>query len=169
MRPCRAVPVNARPQGRAPGAHLARFRSGLHADGCTGINRLYGERVAEVACRAHVGRKFFDVRATTGSATTCEALDHIVGLYSLSRTCGVDRPTSDHASDKQEPDRCWPHSVNGSMRPVPSWRGVLTSRSIRNALTRWSALSRYVEYGRLETDNNAAERSLRGIAVGRKN
>lgn len=35
--------------------------------------------------------------------------------------------------------------------------------------TRWSALSRYVEDGGLEIDNNAAERSLRGIAIGRKN
>ncbi|MHC4055820.1 IS66 family transposase, partial [Bradyrhizobium sp. 25ACV] len=41
--------------------------------------------------------------------------------------------------------------------------------AIRYALTRWSALSRYVEDGGLEIDNNAAERSLRDIAVGRKN
>ena len=41
--------------------------------------------------------------------------------------------------------------------------------AIRYALARWQALTRYADDGRLEIDNNAAERSLRGIAVGRKN
>ena len=41
--------------------------------------------------------------------------------------------------------------------------------AIRYTLTRWTALTRYADDGRLEIDNNAAERSLRGIAVGRKN
>jgi hypothetical protein len=41
--------------------------------------------------------------------------------------------------------------------------------AVRYALTRWAALIRYAEDGRLEIDNNAAERSLRSIAVGRKN
>lgn len=41
--------------------------------------------------------------------------------------------------------------------------------AIRYALTRWTALTRYADDGRLEIDNNAAERSLRGIAVGRRN
>jgi transposase len=41
--------------------------------------------------------------------------------------------------------------------------------AIRYALTRWPALTRYVDDGRLEIDNNAAERALRSIAVGRKN
>ena len=39
---------------------------------------------------------------------------------------------------------------------------------IRYALARWPALTRYIDDGRLEIDNNAAERSLRGIAIGRK-
>ena len=41
--------------------------------------------------------------------------------------------------------------------------------AVRYALTRWAALTRYADDGRLEIDNNAAERSLRGVAVGRKN
>ncbi len=40
---------------------------------------------------------------------------------------------------------------------------------MRYALGRWSALSRYLDDGALEIDNNAAERSIRGIALGRKN
>ena len=41
--------------------------------------------------------------------------------------------------------------------------------AIRYALARWPALVRYVDDGRLEIDNNAAERALRGVAIGRKN
>lgn len=41
--------------------------------------------------------------------------------------------------------------------------------AIRYALTRWVALTRYVEDGRIEIDNNAAERALRVVALGRKN
>ena len=43
------------------------------------------------------------------------------------------------------------------------------AKAIRYALSRWVALTRYCEDGRIEIDNNAAERALRGIALGRKN
>ena len=41
--------------------------------------------------------------------------------------------------------------------------------AIRYAVSRWDALTRYIEDGHIEIDNNAAERSLRGVALGRKN
>ena len=44
-----------------------------------------------------------------------------------------------------------------------------TTVAIRYALSRWEALARYIEDGQIEMDNNAAERSLRGVALGRKN
>jgi transposase len=44
-----------------------------------------------------------------------------------------------------------------------------TTAAIRYALSRWGALTRFVDDGRIEIDNNAAERSLRGVALGRKN
>jgi transposase len=44
-----------------------------------------------------------------------------------------------------------------------------TTAAIRYALSRWDALTRYIEDGHTEIDNNAAERSLRGVALGRKN
>ena len=43
------------------------------------------------------------------------------------------------------------------------------AKAIGYVLTRWSALTRYVEDGRIEIDNNAAERALRVVALGRKN
>src|SRR5262249_57232196 len=44
-----------------------------------------------------------------------------------------------------------------------------TAKAVRYALVRWEALQRYVYDGRLEMDNNAAERALRAVALGRKN
>lgn len=70
-------------KGERPAQHLTRFSGHLHADGYAGFDRLYGDRIAEVACWAHVRRKFFDVHAATGSATAREALDHIAGLYAV--------------------------------------------------------------------------------------
>ena len=41
--------------------------------------------------------------------------------------------------------------------------------AIKYALTRWAALTRYVDDGRIDVDNNAAERAIRDVALGRKN
>lgn len=157
-------------KGERPAAHLGRFRGDLHADGYAGFDRLYGERVAEVACWAHVRRKFFDVHAATGSATAREALDHIAGLYAVEQDVRG-RPPGERRCERQA--RAGP--LLAAFRQWLDATGPKLARrsdlavAIRYALTRWSALSRYVEDGRLEIDNNAAERSLRGIAVGRKN
>ncbi|MBP2275983.1 hypothetical protein H4W01_001364 [Sphingomonas sp. PL20] len=142
----------------------------LHADGYAGFDRLYGERVAEVAWWAHVRRKFFDVQAATGSATAREALDHIAGLYATDQDVRG-RPPNERRCERQA--RAGPLLV-AFRKWLDATAPKLARRSdlavaIRYALTRWSALSRYVEDGGLEIDNNAAERSLRDIAVGRKN
>jgi transposase len=87
-----------------------------------------------------------------------------------SRTCGVD-PPDERRCERQA--RAGP-LLAAFRRWLDATAPKLARRSdlavaIRYALTRWSALFRYVGDGRLEIDNNAAERSLRGIAVGRKN
>lgn len=153
-----------------PAQHLARFVGSLHADGYAGFDRLYGDRIAEVACWAHVRRKFFDVHAATGSATAREALDYIAELYAVEDDVRG-RPPDERRSERQA--RAGPalaalrHWLDATL-PKLSRRSDLAG-AIRYALTRWSALTRYIDDGKLEIDNNAAERALRGIAVGRKN
>ena len=157
-------------KGERPAQHLTRFTGDLHADGYAGFNRLYGDRIAEVACWAHVRRKFFDVQAATGSATAREALEHIAGLYA------VEHDMRGHPPDERRCERrARAAPLIATFRdwldttlPKLSHRSELAV-AIRYALTRWPALTRYVDDGRLEIDNNAAERALRGIAVGRKN
>ena len=157
-------------KGERPAEHLARFRGDLHADGYAGFDRLYGDRIAEVACWAHVRRKFYDVHAATGSATAREALDHIAGLYAVEQDVRG-RPPDERQRERQaragpllDQLRCWLDLT----LPKLSRRSDLAV-GIRYALARWPALVRYVDDGRLEIDNNAAERSLRGVAIGRKN
>jgi transposase len=157
-------------KGERPAGHLRTFRGDLHADGYAGFDRLYGERIAEVACWAHVRRKFFDVHAATGSASAREALDHIAGLYAVEQDVRG-RPPDERRHVRQaragpllDAFRQWLDATG----PKLSRRSDLAV-AIRYALTRWTALTRYVDDGRLEIDNNAAERSLRGIALGRKN
>lgn len=153
-----------------PTQHLASFRGDLHADGYAGFDRLYGERIAEVACWAHVRRKFYDVHVATGSATAREALDHIAGLYAVEDDVRG-RPPDERRRKRQA--RAGPllaafRQWLDATEPKLSRRSDLAI-GIRYALARWTALTRYVDDGRLEIDNNAAERSLRGVALGRKN
>ena len=104
------------------------------------------------------------------SATAREALDHIAGLYAVERDVRGRLPDERrHARQARagpllDAFRQWLDATG----PKLSRRSDLAV-AIRYALTRWTALTRYADDGRLEIDNNAAERSLRGIAVGRKN
>ena len=59
------------------------------------------------------------------------------------------------------------HWLEGQLRAFP--RKSAIAEAIRYALTRWPALTRYLDDGRLEIDNNTAERAIRAIAIGRKN
>ena len=117
-------------KGERPAGHLARFRGDLHADGYAGFDRLYGDRIAEVACWAHVRRKFFDVHAATGSATAREALDHIAGLYAVEQDVRGRPRTSDGTRARPGPDRCSMHSVSGSMQRDRNCPGAPTLRSL---------------------------------------
>ena len=70
-------------KGERPRAHLASFTGVLQADAFAGFDRLYGDRIKEAACWAHVRRKFFDIHAALASPIAAEALDRIGRLYGI--------------------------------------------------------------------------------------
>ena len=157
--------------GEHPRAHLAGFRGALHADGYTGLDGLYeGGHVSEVACWAHVRRKFFDLHAGGTSPLATEAVRRIGLLYDVER--GIrGRPPDErvrarqqHAQPVLDDLHAW---LAATLGRIPG-RGDLAA-AIRYALSRWQALTRYVADGRLETDNNAVERAIRPLTLGRKN
>jgi transposase len=157
-------------KGERPVRHLSGFVGHVHADGYAGFNKVYGNKVTEVACMAHVRRKFFDIHAAKGSPLAREALDRIAELYAIEDEIRGAPP--DHRRSERQA-RAGPH-LKGLRAWLEATLPKLSRKSdlavaTRYALSRWRALERYVDDGHLEIDNNAAERALRGVALGRKN
>ncbi len=158
-------------KGEHPRAHLQNFRGTLQADGYAGFDQLYQTgRITEAACWAHVRRKFYDIAQAQASPIATEALARIAQLYAVESTLRG-QPPPQRAAIRQQ--RAGPLLVqlntwlNDVLMQIP--RKSALAEAIRYALTRWNALTLYVQDGRVEIDNNAAERALRGVALGRKN
>jgi len=158
-------------KGEHPVAHLKGFIGVLHADGCAGFNGLYQNgRISEAACWAHVRRKFFDVHAANGSAIAKEALDRIGALYAVEAAIkGLSPDERRRLRQAQSMAivvdlKSWAEAT----KPKLSARSELAA-AFRYMLSRWLALTRCFDDGRLALDNNPAERALRGVAIGRKN
>jgi transposase len=157
-------------KGQWPMQHLACFSGVLQADGYAGFDRLYGERIQEAACWAHVRRKFYDIQVAHASPIAAEALDRIGRLYAIEADVRG-RPADQRRDIRQAragPELASMHTWLHATLTLVSKKSELAI-AMRYALSRWTALTRYRDDGRLEIDNNAAERSLRPIALGRKN
>jgi transposase len=158
-------------KGDHPRDHLKNFKGTLHADGYAGFNGVFETGlVTEAACWAHVRRKFFDVHLATESPIAKEALDRIGALYKIESDIRG-KPPDERRRCREE--KTMPLLVGlktwlESTLPKLSGKSDLAA-AMRYALNRWDALIRYAHDGRIEIDNNAAERSIRGIALGRKN
>ena len=157
-------------KGERPRAHLASFTGVLQADAYAGFDRLYGEKIKEAACWAHVRRKFYDIHVSLASPTALEALEQIGRLYKIEEEIRG-RPPNERQAVRQaragpelESLHEWLHKTASTL----SKKSEL-AKAIRYALSNWVALTRYCDDGRLEADNNAAERALRVVALGRKN
>ena len=158
-------------KGAHPQAHLKSFKGILHADGYAGFNAIFETGVViEAACWAHVRRKFFDVHVASGSPIAKEALDHIAALYTLEADIRGKPP--------DERQRCRQDHAMPLITELKAWLEATVhklsgksdlAKAMRYALSRWPALCCYLDDGRVEIDNNVAERSIRGIALGRKN
>lgn len=157
-------------KGERPRAHLANFTGVLQADAYAGFDRLYGEKIKEAACWAHVRRKFYDIHVSLASPIALEALERIGRLYKIEEEIRG-RPPDERKAVRQaragpelESLHDWLHKTATTL----SKKSEL-AKAIRYALSNWVALTRYCNDGRLEVDNNAAERALRAVALGRKN
>lgn len=158
-------------KGEHPRAHLQNFRGTLQADGYAGFDQLYQTgRITEAACWAHVRRKFYDIAQAQASPIATEALARIAQLYAIESILRGQPPPqrSQIRQQRAAPLLAQLHVwLNEVLMQIP--RKSVLAEAIRYALTRWSALTHYLRDGRVEIDNNAAERALRGVALGRKN
>ena len=168
------------PDRKAEHAHalLKDCRGYLHADGYTGFGGLYKADpetgapapLTEVACWAHARRKIYDVHVATKSPAAAEALDMIARLFAIEADMRGRSP-AERVTARRE--RALP--VLAELRAfLDATLAKISGKSdfakaIRYANSRWTALTRYVDDGRLEMSNNAAERAIRPLALGRKN
>ena len=158
-------------RGEHPRQHLKNFKGALQADAYAGFHHLYGEgAIYEVACWAHARRKFHELHVLHASPTTTEALARIGALYAIEDEIRG-KPADLRLNIRQsrarpllDDMRGWMDKMLRSLSPKSE-----TAGAIRYALSRWRALTRYVDDGMLEIDNSAAERALRAVALGRKN
>ena len=158
-------------KGEHPRQHLKNFKGALQADAYAGFHHLYdGGAIYEVACWAHARRKFYEIHAAHPSPITTEALDRIGALYGIEeqirgKPIDIRREVRQaRARPLLEELRGWMEKSLRQLSPKSE-----TAAAIRYALSRWRALTRYTDDGLLEIDNNAAERALRCVALGRKN
>ena len=154
-----------------PAQHLKHFRGILQADGYAGFNRLYETgMVVEASCWAHSRRKFYDLFQAHGSPVAKEALDRIAALYQIEKEIRG-RPPDQRQQIRTERSRPLLDALKEWLKQSKSKLSAKSevTQAIDYALGRWTQLTRFCNDGRIEVDNNAAERALRTVALGRKN
>ena len=162
-------------KGEHPRKHLRDFVGILQADGYAGFDRLYNDQdpnhpIKEAACWAHVRRKFYDIHVATDSPIASDALTRIGELYDIETKIRGQSPVT---RQQVRQARAGPkltdlhHWLSATVKKLSKKSDL--AGAIHYALARWTALTRYRDDGRVEIDNNAAERALRSVALGRKN
>ncbi|ASG24025.1 IS66 family transposase [Nitrospirillum viridazoti] len=162
-------------KGERPRDHLRGYTGFLQADGYAGFEELYEPGrtkpgpIIEVACWAHSRRKVFDVWQATASPVAKEALDRIAVVYAI-EAAARGKPAEERRALRVRTrpllDEFFTWAQSAATRL--SGKSAL-AEAFRYILKRRAALTRFLDDGRLEADNNRAENSLRAIALGRKN
>jgi len=174
--------------GQHPQSHLADYAGILQADAYGGYGKLYEPNrppgpILEAACWAHARRKFFVLADIAGSARRVaqgkprsvlspiclEAVQRIDALFD------IERDINGHGIEARQATRqalsaplvADLHRWLGEQRTRLA-RGHDITKAIDYLLKRWTAFTRFLDDGRICISNNAAERALRGIALGRK-
>jgi transposase len=158
-------------RGEHPRQHLASFRGFLQADGYAGFHHLYDTgQIQEAACWAHVRRPFYELQLAHGSPIAAAAMERIAALYAIENEIRG-RPVEERLEVRKARARPLLESLHSWFESTLAQvsRKSEIAVAIRYALARWRALLRYCDQGRLELDNNCAERALRAVALGRKN
>jgi transposase len=158
-----------------PERHLAGYTGLMQADAYAGFNRLYEPSrkpgpITEAACWAHARRKFLDLARLQKAPIAIEAVQRIDALFAIERQING-LPRDQRRAARAECSRALVDDLEGWLRER---RRKLSGKSktgeaIDYSLKRWTAFTRYLEDGRLCMSNNAAERELRAVALGRKN
>jgi transposase len=154
-----------------PVTHLKGFRGILQVDGYAGYRALAKTGDVELAfCWAHVRRHFYEIAQQGNAPIAAEALARIAELYAIETEIRGHSAETRHAARQRKSKplldalKTW---FDARLSTV-SQKGAI-AEAIRYAVTRWAGLTRFLDDGRIEIDSNAVERSIRPIALTRKN
>lgn len=169
--PCAWYQFTIDRKGEHPVSHLAGYKGWVHADGYSGFNGLFGQDKAdEMACMAHVRRKFVDVFASQGNAIAEEAIRRIAELYAVEKEARGQSPEARVALRQAQSKPIFDDLEDWLHAQLPKISGKSPlAQAIRYALGRIPKARPYLENGHLELDNNTAERAVKPVAIGRKN
>ena len=158
-------------EGKHSTDHLGRYKGWIHADGYTGFNDLFAkDEVHEMDCMAHARRKFVDIFQSQGLEITEETIRRIALVYKVEKAARG-KPPEDRVALR-------PKDAKLVFDELETWLDAQMNRisgksepakAIRYALAPMKKMRGYLENGHLELDNNSAERSIRCVALGRKN
>jgi transposase len=161
--------------GEHPDQHLASYTGLMQADAYAGFNRLYeanrkGGPIVEAACWAHGRRKFFDLARINKAPIAIEAVERIDAMFAIEREINGMTP-QERVRARHERSRSLVIDLESWLREQRARvsRNSETGKAIDYSLKRWAALTRFLDDGRLCMSNNAAEREMRAVAVGRRN
>jgi len=168
-----------------PERHLADWAGLLQADAFDGYNRLYlpnrkPSPIVEALCWSHARRKFFELadiaantrrgkKATPISPIALEAVKRIDALFDIERDINGFSVEKRLAARQERSDalvaalEAWMRAERAKLS-----RHAAVAKAMDYMLTRWGAFTRFLNDGRTCLTNNAAERALRGLALGRK-
>ncbi len=164
-------------KGEHPRGFMKGFSGVLQADGFSGFNALYKPdpetreiKVKEAGCWAHWRRKFYDFHQSTCSPIAKEALDRIGKLYDIERTISG-KTKEQHQAVRDAKSR--PLAENFKTWLEAQLKKLLEktdlTKAIRYGLSRWNAFTLFLDDPAVAIDNNAAERAMRPLCIGRKN
>lgn len=157
-----------------PKRHLAAYGGILQADAYAGFNDLYAPGrepgpISEAACWAHGRRKLFKLAEVARAPLAVEAVRRIDAIFAAERAINGQSAAERLAVRRER--------IAPLVTDLEAWmrgqRGRLSrhadlSKAMDYMLKRWEAFTRFLDDGRICLTNNAAERELRGIALGRK-
>ena len=158
--------------------HLAEWSGILQADAFAGFNALYAKGrapapIQEAACWAHARRKFFelaDVAKALKAPLAIEAVRRIDRIFKAERE--INGETAEVRLKRRRDD------IRPLVDDLAAWMraerpklssGSAVAKAMDYMLKRWPTFTRFLADGRICLTNNAAERAMRGIAVGRRN
>jgi len=161
--------------GEHPRRVLADWSGIMQADAFSGYNALYVEGrkpapIVEAACWAHGRRDFFDLAKLTKAPIAAEIVRRIDELFAVERDING-KPPEERRAARQDRSKPLVEALEAYMREhyerLSSKNAV--AKAIRYMLVRWASFTRFLHDGRICLSNNAAERALRVVALGRRN